>query len=187
MKNRDATISFLLRQSVPTITWNQSFIFSHGLHVERIALQLGEKLGLSTQDLAILSWGCIFHDIGKFALPQTFFKQTILSFNDYKEIKRHPGLGYIALREIDFNSEALEIVLYHHERFDGLGYPFGLKGEEIPLNTRICSLADSFEVMIWGRNYQKNKTYQEALDDIVANSGTQFDPELVVQFINLFG
>jgi uncharacterized domain HDIG len=186
MKISKTIIPFTLRQQLPVGIWNQSSIFAHAGRVEKIALQFGENLGLSNQALSILSCGCILHDVGKLYLPQTYFEQAKLSPDNYEEIKRHPGLGYITLREIDFNKEALEIVLCHHERYDGTGYPFGLKGEEIPLAARICSLADSFEVMRWGRNYQKYKNHQEALADVAENSGTQFDPELAVQFINLF-
>lgn len=174
-------------QQVPNITWYQSSIFTHAIHVEKIALLLGETIGLRTRALSTLSWGCFLHDSGKIFLPQSYFEQVILSPDDYEEVKRHPGLGYIALKDIDFDKDALEIVLYHHERYDGTGYPFGLKGEEIPLSARICALADAFEVMWWGRNYQKHKNHQEVLVDISANSGTQFDPELAEKFIKLLG
>ncbi|MBP2663575.1 MAG: metal dependent phosphohydrolase [Firmicutes bacterium] len=174
----NATISF--ETQGPS---NQSSINTHAVHVEKIALLFGKAIGLRAHALSILSWGCFLHDAGKIYLPQSYFEQAILSPDDYEEIKRHPGLGYIALRNIDFNKDALEIVLYHHERYDGTGYPFGLKGEEIPLAARICALADSFEVMFWGRNYQRYKTYPEIIADISANSGTQFDPELADRFI----
>jgi putative nucleotidyltransferase with HDIG domain len=167
--------------------WYQSSIYTHALHVEKIALLLGETIGLGNRALSILSWGCILHDAGKVYLPQSYFEQPILLPGDYEEIKRHPGLGYIALRDIDFNKDALEIVLYHHERYDGTGYPFGLKGEEIPLMARICALADALEVMSWGRNYQRHKNYREIVDDISENSGTQFDPELAEVLIKLLG
>lgn len=143
----------------------------------------GYKRVVDLDDIRFLS---DVHDIGKIATPEGILnKKTKLTKSEYEEIKYHSEAGYKIIQNIVDKDEIAYGVLYHHERYDGFGYPHGLKGENIPLYARILAIADSYDTMIRGRIYQKPISKREALKDIKKNSGTQFDPEIAESFIRL--
>jgi HD-GYP domain-containing protein (c-di-GMP phosphodiesterase class II) len=123
------------------------------------------------------------HDIGKVAISNEILdKPGMLTEVEWREIKRHPEVSYNILSTVPEYGPLSEIVLAHHERWDGKGYPKGISGEQIPLAARIISIADTFDVMVTGRPYRKAKTLDEALAVIEEEAGRQFDPELVEVF-----
>ncbi|MFA6692517.1 MAG: HD domain-containing phosphohydrolase, partial [Acholeplasmataceae bacterium] len=129
----------------------------------------------------------VLHDIGKIAIDdQILNKPGKLNNEEWENIKRHPEIGYRILSSSPEYIQIAEDILYHHERYDGKGYPRGLKGEEIPIRARIITIADSFDAMISDRPYRKALSKQEALNEIKKCAGTQFDPKIAELFIELF-
>ncbi len=126
----------------------------------------------------------MLHDIGKIAIDEKILnKPGRLSIEEWNEIKRHPEIGYRILSSVNDMAELAEFVLAHHERWDGKGYPKGLKGEEIPLQARIIMVADSYDAMTSERTYRKPLTEEAGMEELRENAGTQFDPEIVRVFI----
>jgi HD-GYP domain-containing protein (c-di-GMP phosphodiesterase class II) len=124
------------------------------------------------------------HDIGKVAISESILNKTgKLDNEEWTEIKRHPEIGYRILSTVNEMAELADIVLVHHERWDGKGYPQGLKGEEIPLNGRIIAVADAFDAMTRQRTYREVLSDEDAIEEIRKNAGTQFDPDIVEVFI----
>ncbi|MGE5632292.1 MAG: HD domain-containing phosphohydrolase [Caulobacteraceae bacterium] len=158
-------------------------------HTERmraLALKLGERLKLSESKLDELSIAVLMHDIGKIAIPdETLLKQGKLNENEWATVKRHPEIGYhIILSSLRMASIA-EYILSHHERWDGEGYPRQLKGENIPMISRIISIVDAYDVMLHNKPYGKTVSKTEAINELQRCSGSQFDPQLVNEFIKM--
>lgn len=159
-------------------------------HNDRVAIRaikIGEKLGLSMSELDELKIAAGFHDIGKIGISEEILsKPTSLTEDEYEIIKSHTEKGYRIIKASSELKNVAESVLYHHERWDGKGYPLGLKGDEIPLLSRIISVCDTFDVMISGRIYKSAVSKKEALEELKRCSGTQFDPKIVDIFIDLY-
>jgi len=126
------------------------------------------------------------HDIGKIAIDEAILnKPGKLTDEEWETIKRHPEIGFRIISTAPEYSEIARDILSHHERFDGKGYPRGLKGEEIPIRARIVSIADAYDAMISKRTYRDPLSKEDAVNEIKRCSGTQFDPELVKIFVNI--
>ena len=159
--------------------WDQATV-RHSLRVNKIASQIGFQLGLSKNDLADLELGTLLHDIGKLSIGDTvLLKPGPLTDEEYQLIKNHPQIGFDMVKDNPQFQVIAEVILHHHERFDGKGYPAGLQGTDIPLLARICSVADSFEAITADRPYRKGRSIQEAKSEIEKHKGTQFDPQVV--------
>lgn len=157
----------------------------HCARVKDLAAQFAKYLGLSSEDpdLGLLSQLADLHDIGKVALPRDMLgKSGPLTADEWKIVKSHSDIGYRMAQSIGEQALA-DIILAHHERWDGLGYPQGLKGEKIPFLVRLFSLVDVYDIMTHSRPYQGAKDIKDALREIKACSGSQFDPVLAEQFI----
>ncbi|WP_051688219.1 [Fe-Fe] hydrogenase large subunit C-terminal domain-containing protein [Desulfofalx alkaliphila] len=160
------------------------YTFKHSERVMYYAEVLGKKILLPEDKLKHLRYGAFLHDIGKIHVDMSvLLKPSRLSQEEYEAIKRHPLVGAEIARQIPDLSEAVDVILYHHERYDGKGYPYGLAGTQIPLLGRIVAIADSFDAMTTDRPYRKALSYAEAANELIKNSGSQFDPELVRHFI----
>lgn len=158
----------------------------HTRRMGKVALHLGKKLKLPDEELQRLKLLVILHDIGKINIPEEILtKKTPLSPKEWEIIKKHPETGYRIARATEEFAHIAEDILAHHERWDGSGYPRGLKGKEIPLLARITAIADAFEVMINGRPYKKTLSFEEATAELKRCSGTQFDPELIDIFLSV--
>jgi HD-GYP domain-containing protein (c-di-GMP phosphodiesterase class II) len=159
----------------------------HG-HVHRVsdlAVDLGNGLGLGEIELDRLALAGILHDVGKIHLdPGILGKPGPLDENERELMNRHPELGFAMTRH-RLDPKVAEAILYHHERFDGRGYPFGLKGDEIPILSRIILVADAFDAMTSTRAYQPALPVDFAINEIRQHTGTQFDPQVVEIFLEL--
>jgi len=158
----------------------------HAQRLQDLALSLGKKVGLSEYQLGNLKLLALLHDIGKIGIPDSIlFKTYILTPSEWKKMREHSRIGYRMAKNIpDFAPIAQEI-LYHHEYWDGTGYPDGLKGEKIPLLSRIISIVDAYDVMQSRRPYKGPISKTEALKEIKRCAGTQFDPQLVEMFLKI--
>ncbi|MFN4072864.1 MAG: HD domain-containing phosphohydrolase [Thermus sp.] len=157
-------------------------------HTERVA-ELSLRLGKAVEfpDLEGLRLGAYFHDLGKLALPDGILrKPKALSPEEWRQVKTHPEVGLNILKNLPFLPKtALNVVLYHHERWDGSGYPKGLKGEEIPLEARIFAVADVYDALLSERPYKRAWTLEEAQEELRAQAGKGLDPKLVAVFLDL--
>jgi len=156
----------------------------HSLRLARLALAVGQELGFSDEELSHLEQAAMLHDMTKLELPKAILEKAgPLTDDEWQKIQRHPELGYEMVRNAPFLQEAGEIILCHHERYDGGGYPRGLKGEEIPLAARIFALADAYDAMTSDRPYRKAVSHAAAVRELKGSAGTQFDPGVVEAFL----
>jgi len=159
------------------------YTYSHSRDVNKYAQMLGKAIGLSEEKLAYLSRAALLHDIGKIGITdRILYKKQRLSSEDWEVIKRHPSVGAEIIGDIPELLPTKAAILYHHERWDGGGYPSGLKGKGIPLEARMLAIADAFSAMISARPYRPARSYQEALLELKREAGKQFDPELANTF-----
>ena len=158
----------------------------HAKRLQELALALGKRVGLTEYQLNNLKLLALLHDIGKIGIPDNIlFKTYTLTPSEWEKMKAHPQIGYRMAKNIpDFATIAHEI-LYHHEHWDGSGYPEGLKGEEIPLLSRIISIVDAYDVMQSRRPYKGAVSKAKALEEVKRYAGTQFDPQLVEIFLKM--
>lgn len=156
-------------------------------HVERVtaySLAIAEHLGWQGKRLEGLRFGAILHDVGKiFMKEEVLTKAGALSEDEREEMLRHPYNGAEMIKDIPYLAAAVPIIASHHERWDGSGYPHGLDGEDIPLEARIIAVADTFDAMSSDRPYHRASTLEQARDEILASSGTLFDPMVVNAFL----
>lgn len=159
---------------------------NHSRNVARYAVALGEGLGLSSGELMNIHYGAILHDIGKIGVPEVILnKPGRLDPEEFQIIKAHPAIGANILAPIDFLGEALNIVRYHHERYDGSGYPDGLKGESIPYAARVVGIADAWDAMTSHRAYRRALGMEAAIRELQEGAGGQFDPVMVNIFAEI--
>lgn len=160
-------------------------LYGHVHRVSRIATGIGAAVGLDEEDLDRLTTVGVLHDVGKIHVdPAILSKPGPLVDTEVTNMRRHPEFGYAMTIE-RFEHRVAEAILYHHERFDGTGYPFGLAGTEIPLLARIVLIADAFDAITSHRCYQPALPMDHALSEIRDNAGSQFDPDLAAIFIGL--
>ena len=173
----------ILRQTVEA---KDTYTRGHSDRVSAYSVLIGEKLGLSDKDIHTLKIGGLFHDIGKIGVPDSILlKSSKLSDDEYSQIKNHPSIGAHILGDVPMFQDIIPIVLHHHERFDGNGYPSQLKGTDIPYFARIAAVADTFDAMTSKRSYRDSLPIDVVKDEIVRCSGTQFDPDIAKVFLDI--
>ncbi len=162
-----------------------SYTARHSLGVTGWAHYIGLAAGLSNDELAILERASLLHDIGKIGVPESvLLKPGSLTDAEFELIKDHPGAGARILETIPFLESVVPVVRYHHERWDGTGYPEGLSGESIPYLARVLAIADAFDAMTTDRPYRKAMRAEDARREVTACAGTQFDPEIAKVFVS---
>ncbi len=161
--------------------------YGHSRTVAKYSQVLAGLLGLEAgEGLDNIRKGALLHDVGKIAIPDAILKKPgPLTPDEWRKIRLHPALGYGLIKEIKFIREAGNIILCHHERYDGAGYPKGLRGESIPLEARIFAVADALDAITSHRPYRAARDFGAAAAEIRAHSGTQFDPDIVKAFGSL--
>lgn len=163
-----------------------SYTHGHSRRVTDLSLGIAQVMGLSRGDVNTIRHAALLHDVGKIGISeQILLKPGRLTDEEFETIKSHPHIGAGILNSIEFLKNVCEIIEHHHERFDGRGYPSGLKGEDIPMGARIIGVADSFDAITSCRPYRKPLTFAEASNEILRCSGTQFDPAVVQNFLKL--
>lgn len=172
------SLAVILGTRIPNVVSPEGFL--------RIALRMAEELKLSEEDTQALHYATLLKDTAKIGIPEDILrKPTKLTGEEYQILREHPIKGAKIVQSFESLKTVVPIILYSREKYDGTGYPEGLKGEKIPLGARILSVINAFEAIITGRPYRNRATLKEALDEIGRNSGTQFDPKVVDIFIHI--
>jgi putative nucleotidyltransferase with HDIG domain len=166
------------------LEYEHSDTANHSRKVSDLAKDMALEFQMSHDELSIVRLGALFHDIGKIGVPDhILLKPGPLTPEERKEMMKHPEIGERIIKDVEGLGHVAKIVRAHHERFDGKGYPDGLKGEQIPLGARIAAVADSFEAMIARRVYSNGRPVEDALEEVHRCSGKHFDPDVVNVFL----
>lgn len=177
------TCEMAARSILYALDMKDHYTYGHSMRVAFYSLTLGREMGLNTSELYNLELASLFHDIGKIGVPdQILLKPERLNEDEYAQMKSHPEKSAEILKGFKDFEEVAKIVRHHHERYDGRGYPSRLKGEDIPLYSRIILISDTFDAMTSSRPYRKGLSYETAFSELDEFSGTQFDPHLVKLF-----
>ncbi|MBA3074739.1 MAG: HD domain-containing protein [Anaerolineae bacterium] len=178
------TYNETLRSLVKALDTRDSETGGHSERVTLIALSIAQQLNLDEKQIQQIHWGALLHDVGKIGIPDYILRKPgKLTDEEWEIMRSHPQTGYEMLKGIPFLAPALDVVLHHHERYDGAGYPSGLTGMAIPLSARIFAIADSFDAMTNDRPYRKAFTRDEAIAEINRCINKQFDPIVVDAFL----
>ncbi len=183
-------VSAARMQSISRITHalhgKETLTIPHSIRSFRLAHAMGAHLGLRPAQLGALRLGGLLHDFGKITLPNdVLLKETPLATGDWEMLQQHPRAGGSLLAPVELEEDALNVVLYHHERFDGTGYPDRQTGTAIPLLARLFAIADSLDAITSPRPYRPARSAEAAGQEIAESSGSHFDPEMVALFVSL--
>jgi putative two-component system response regulator len=188
-KARDFTrelFSDILASLIYATESKSKYLKGHSQHVAKLSKKIGVEMGLNSDDMEVLKYSATIHDLGKIGVRDAILdKKGKLTEAEWKSIKKHPVIGSAIISRIRLLRLEVPIVRHHHERFDGKGYPDGLKGADIPLASRIIAIADTNDAMVCNRSYRHKMTQEEAVNEIKRNSGTQFDPDVVKSFLKV--
>ncbi|RKD34207.1 HD-GYP domain-containing protein [Thermohalobacter berrensis] len=169
-----------------TIEAKDPYTSGHASRVQEYAVKLARALNLKDKKIENIKRAAILHDIGKIGIDDRILKKPDkLTEDEYNKIKEHPLIGARIIKDVDFLKDVVDIVKYHHERYDGKGYPEGIKGEKIPQEAAILSIADAFDAITSDRPYRKALSIEDALKEIKKNAGTQFNPKLSEIFVKI--
>ena len=169
-----------------TVEAKDKYTRGHSDRVSEYSVLIGKYMNLPEEDLEILRIGGLFHDIGKIGIPDAILlKDSKLTDEEYSEIKNHPSIGKHILSNAKIFENIIPIVLHHHEKFNGNGYPEKLSGQNIPLHARIAAIADTFDAMTSKRSYRNALSLDVVREELINCSGTQFDPEILKVFLDI--
>ncbi|WP_421384013.1 HD-GYP domain-containing protein [Bacillus salacetis] len=178
----------IVKGIIATLELKDPYTKGHSERVAFYALSLAKKLDIySDEELEAFYYACLLHDIGKIHIPdRILMKPDKLTKEEFEVIKTHPAVGAEAVEKVEVLSDSLNVILSHHERWDGKGYPQGLKGVDIPIAARITAIADAFDAMTSTRSYREALSPETAYQRILEGQGTQFDPDLIHTFKTVF-
>lgn len=183
--NSDQQMVGVFKGLLSTINAKDKYTFGHCERVSSYAVMVGEAMEMSIKEIQTLFHAGLLHDIGKIELPKSVLnKSECLSEEEFKAVTQHPVHSAHIIEPLSNTENLIDYVMHHHERYDGTGYPDGLKGEEISLGARILCVVDCFDAMVSERPYRKSATIDEAVMELKRCSGTQFDPVVVQTFVN---
>jgi polar amino acid transport system substrate-binding protein len=186
LKEREIYLTKLITVLVKTLEYYDRYTQGHSERVARYAVKIAERIGLDRERIKRVYWASLVHDIGKIYIPQNLLnKNGRFTEDEYEFVKIHPVKSEEILSQVEELKDLGKIVRHHHERWDGKGYPDGLSGENIPLESRIIAVADAFEAMTAERPYKRALSLKEAIQEIEKNKGTQFDPFLAEIMIGI--
>lgn len=169
---------------IETINSKSKVEKEHSENVAKLCKAFAKSLDFSDRDVRSMRTIGLLHDIGKIAInDELLYKKVDLTEEEFNDIKKHSEIGYRILSSVNDLSEIADLILHHHERWDGTGYPMGISGEDIPLESRIIAIVDAYDSMINERHYKKKMSVEEAKEELKRNAGTQFDPRLISWFI----
>jgi diguanylate cyclase (GGDEF)-like protein/putative nucleotidyltransferase with HDIG domain len=169
-----------------TVDAKDHYTYGHSRKVSQYAVAMAQEMNLPSEKIGVIRTAGLLHDIGKIGIPDSILnKDGILDEQEWRQIRSHPEMGVEILRYVAELANSLPIILNHHEHFDGSGYPAGLKGNEIPFEARLLSIADAYDAMTSLRPYHNQRSSQEAIDELKRCAGTIFDPELVETFCKI--
>jgi len=169
---------------VSLVDLRDSYTGGHSTRVAEYSRRMALELQLSDRDAEMVVMAASLHDIGKIGVSEAVLRKPgKLTDEEFEEIRKHPEFGWMVLRGLEGFEEISQMLLHHHERFEGGGYPGGLRGHEIPLGARIITVADSFDAMTSNRPYRKAGSAEAATRELLRCAGTQFDPEVVEGFM----
>ncbi|MDN4608773.1 HD-GYP domain-containing protein [Sporosarcina highlanderae] len=184
----DEQLAGMVKGVIATLELKDPYTRGHSERVAEYAMSLAKATGkVNESELNSFYYACLLHDIGKVNIPDTILaKHGKLTDEEYEVIKTHPVVGAKAIEDVEGIADHIAVVYHHHERWDGKGYPAGLVGEETPFVARITAVADAFDAMTSTRSYRPALPYEEAYKRILDGKGSQFDPELVEVFKQVF-
>lgn len=186
LKQLYATYKATLRALEAALDVRDQSAPGHCRRVSQLAVRLAKYMGLKGQALIDIEHGALLHDIGKLSIPDAILlKPGPLTPEERRLVENHPLIGVQIVGHIDFLAGALPVIRSHHERYDGSGYPEGLKGQDIPLLARIFSVVDAFDAQISQRPYNRVRSVEDALDELRAGKGSNFDPHVVDAFCEM--
>jgi len=160
--------------------------FTHSPYFSRLVAAIAKEMRLDEKQIESLKYASLLHDAGKIDVPTAILtKTTKLTAQEYKIIKKHPVLGAQMLRPFQMLKPVIPIIMHHHEKYNGTGYPARLKKNQIPIGARVMAVADTFEAMVYGRPYRERVAVDSAIQEIKNKSGTQFDPKIVEAFLKI--
>lgn len=176
----------IIRALSSTVDAKDHHTSGHSQKVSEYSLKIAEAMGMPERDLENIKYAALLHDIGKIGIPDEIIKKpTRLTPEEFEIVKKHPVIGARIIKEIESLSPMVPIIMHHHERFDGKGYPDGLKGEAIPVGARIVHVTDAYDTMVSARSYRDMLPSELAVSELRKNAGTQFDPKIVEIFITI--
>jgi putative nucleotidyltransferase with HDIG domain len=185
-KNAELERSYwdMVETLIGVIEARDQFTGGHSVKVCEYSVKLAKKLGYNDEEVSDIMKASILHDIGKMGIPDNILlKQGTLSNDEYDVIMNHPEIGCRILSKVRGLENILPMILYHHERVDGTGYPYGLKGDKIPSGARIIAIADAYDAMTSNRPYRKALDKDEVIAEVKRCSGTQFHPVVVEAYL----
>ncbi len=176
----------LVNTVISVLDARDPYTYEHSWRVAHIAELIAKDMNIEEKWVDLVHIAAHLHDIGKVAVPDDILNKCgRLTSYEFEIMKSHPRIGYNIVNNIDVLKETSLYILHHHERWDGMGYPSGLKGKEIPLGARIIAIADSFDAMTSARSYKTGIPIEDAYNEILRCKGTQFCPEVVDSFVKL--
>ncbi len=181
-----SSLQFSLNALIRMLDARERITSTHSQRVQHLTIYLAKQMGLPHDEIAVVGQGALLHDVGKIGIPDAILmKPSGLTDSEWQTMRTHPVIGYEILKDSPDLQSAAMIVLHHHERYDGRGYPDGLEGDKIPMGARIFAVVDSYDAMRSVRSYKSAMPPDASLEEIKACSGSQFDPAVVDMFVHL--